>query len=216
MLIGGIDEAGRGPVLGPMIVAMVIADEKALDKFKAYGVKDSKKLSPYMREKLYAIIKEESRYVASLTIEPHEIDEAVFNGHRLTVLEAEKMAALINKVDVIDIIYIDAAHIDANYFKNIIQSNLTRNMNIVCEHNADERYVSVSAASIIAKVERDKIIKKLKEMYGDFGSGYPSDQKTINFLKQWINTHDTLPPFARKSWSTIKKLLTNFHKSRTF
>lgn len=206
MLIGGVDEAGRGPVLGPMIIAIVVADEKTLEKFKTYGVKDSKQLSPLMREKLYNIIKEEATYVNSLELKPIEIDEVVLNGHKLSILEAKKMAELINTIKNIDIVYVDAAHINAEYFKGIIQSHLTYNVRIICEHNADERYVSVSAASIIAKVERDRIINNLKQKYGDFGSGYPSDQKTINFLKKWIRTHNDLPPFARKSWSTIKKL----------
>jgi len=206
MLIGGIDEAGRGPVLGPMIIAMVVADKKTLEKFKMYGVKDSKQLSPLMRKKLYNIIKEESKYVISLELKPIEIDEAVFHGHKLSILEAKKMAELINTIKGVDIVYVDAAHINAEYFKGIIQSHLTYNVKIICEHNADERYISVSAASIIAKVERDMIINNLKQKYGDFGSGYPSDQKTINFLKKWIKTYNDLPPFVRKSWSTIKRL----------
>lgn len=207
MLIGGIDEAGRGPVFGPMVIALVVSDEETLERFRSYGVTDSKKLSPSKRRELYTIIKNEAKQVLSLKIEPSEIDAAVLTGHKLAVLEAKKMAQLINIVDAADIIYVDAAHSNADYFSKLIQTNLTKNLKIVCEHNADEHYISVGAASIIAKTERDEIIENLKQVYGDFGSGYPSDPKTISFLKQWIDTYDYLPPFARKSWVTIKRLM---------
>ncbi|MEM3832857.1 MAG: ribonuclease HII [Thermoprotei archaeon] len=207
MLIGGVDEAGRGPVLGPMIIALIVSDESTLEKFRDYGIKDSKKLSPSKRKELYNIIKNEAKYVLSLKIEPYEIDDAVLNGHKLAILEAKKIAELINKINVADVIYIDAAHSNANYFSQLIQSNLIKKIRIVCEHNADERYIPVGAASIIAKIERDEIIENLKRIYGDFGSGYPSDPKTINFLKQWIRVHNDLPPFARKSWVTVKRLM---------
>jgi ribonuclease HII len=207
LLIGGVDEAGRGPVLGPMIIALVISDKNTLEKFRNYGVKDSKKLSPSRRKELYTIIKNEARYVLSLRIEPNEIDDAVLNGHKLAVLEAKKIAQLINMVNEADIIYIDAAHSNADYFSHLIQVDLIKKLRIVCEHNADEHYISVGAASIIAKTERDEIIENLKQIYGDFGSGYPSDPRTINFLKQWIQIHNDLPPFARKSWITVKRLM---------
>ncbi|ENN96258.1 ribonuclease HII [Methanocaldococcus villosus KIN24-T80] len=64
----------------------------------------------------------------------------------------------------------------------------------------------VSAASIIAKVIRDNIINEYKKEFGDFGSGYPSDIKTVEFLKRYYEIHNKLPPIAREKWKTCKRL----------
>ena len=76
---------------------------------------------------------------------------------------------------------------------------------VVAEHKADDRYPIVSAASIIAKVERDRAIQKIKKKYKDIGSGYPSDPKTIKFLKT-IPPGD-LPDFIRRSWATVERII---------
>ena len=78
---------------------------------------------------------------------------------------------------------------------------------IIAKHKADDIFPIVSAASIIAKNKRDSLINELKEKYGDLGSGYPSDKKTIDFLRKWIKKNRKVPAFARKSWATIKTIL---------
>ena len=79
------------------------------------------------------------------------------------------------------------------------------NLRIKCEHKADKNHVAVSAASILAKDAREKEVAKLKEKHGDIGSGYPSDPKTIDALKQWIKNKN-IPFFVRKSWHTFVKM----------
>jgi ribonuclease HII len=90
-------------------------------------------------------------------------------------------------------------------FKYHIQEGLIVKAKITSRHKADKIYPVVSAASIIAKVTRDNEIAALRATYGDFGSGYLTDQKTMSFLKQWLQTHAEYPDFVRKSWKPAKQ-----------
>jgi ribonuclease HII len=164
MLIAGIDEAGRGCIIGPLVIAGVLIKEENLPLLTQLGVKDSKLLSPKKRQTLATIN----------TLKP---DKA----------------------------YVDAADVIEDRFKYHIQEGLTIKTKITSKHKADKIYPVVSAASIIAKVERDKEIATLKDKYGDFGSGYLTDQKTIHFLKQWLQTHAEYADCVRKSWKPAKQ-----------
>ncbi|MEM1549543.1 MAG: ribonuclease HII [Candidatus Methanomethylicia archaeon] len=209
MLIAGIDEAGRGPVIGPMIIAGVMFKEEDCIKLIEIGVKDSKILTPERRQKLYQKITELSVNWTYEVITPKEIDQAVFYRKRtgiglLNKLEAEVMAKIINRLKP-DIAYVDSADVDEERFKRTIMEKLTQKIEIISKHKADAIYPVVSAASIVAKVNRDFIINKIKEKYGDIGSGYPSDPKTIKFIKKCIESGE-IPDFIRMSWSTIKRI----------
>jgi ribonuclease HII len=207
LLVAGVDEAGRGCVIGPLVVAgVLIADEK-LSVLSGLGVKDSKLLSPRKREALFAEISglAEQRHVVKIA--PKEIDCAVESKrklHKLNRLEAQTMAQVINALNP-DEAFVDAADVLEERFKHHIQEGLTVKAKITSKHKADKIYPVVSAASIIAKVERDKEIAALKEVYGDFGSGYLTDPKTMLFLKQWLQTHDDYPSCVRKSWKPAKQ-----------
>jgi ribonuclease HII len=106
-----------------------------------------------------------------------------------------------------DTVYVDAADRLTDRFAEHIQENLTFNPKIVSEHKADLKYPIVSAASIIAKVERDKAICQLQQKHGNIGCGYPSDPKTIKFLEDWTRKFGTYPDFVRKSWKTAKRIM---------
>ena len=109
-----------------------------------------------------------------------------------------------------NVVYIDSPDVVPSRFKQIILSYLPedlRNITIVAENKADKKYAIVSAASIIAKEIREMRIKELKRKYGDFGSGYPSDLRTIEFLRRYYKTNKCFPPIVRESWSTLKKIL---------
>ena len=208
MQIAGVDEAGRGPIIGPLVIAGVLLDERNLYQLMDLGVKDSKRLSPRRREELAAEIKELALKYHVAMLSPAEIDRVVETGkklHKLNRLEAQTMAEVITILKP-DVAYVDASDVLADRFKQHIAENLTFNVRIISEHKADAKYPIVSAASIIAKVERDKAISELREKYGNLGSGYPADQKTIDFLKRWINRYKTYPDFVRKSWKTAKRL----------
>ncbi|MEM2936545.1 MAG: ribonuclease HII [Candidatus Bathyarchaeia archaeon] len=208
MRIAGVDDAGRGPIIGPLAIAGVLLEEEDLPKLAVLGVRDSKVLSPRKRERLAEEIGALALKFHVIMIPPAEIDRVVETGrklHKLNRLEAQTMAQLITALKP-DVAYVDASDVLADRFKNHIEENLSFRVKIISEHRADAKYPIVSAASILAKVERDKAISKLREKYGDLGSGYVTDPKTIKFLENWIKNSGSYPDFVRKSWKPAKKL----------
>jgi ribonuclease HII len=114
-----------------------------------------------------------------------------------------------------DKVYVDASDVLEERFKQHILECLPFKVDIVSEHKADRNYVAVSAASIIAKVERDKEIALLGQVYGDFGSGYPSDPRTMDFLESLMKKDDKYPEFIRKSWKPAKKVKDGRHSHQS-
>ncbi|MEM2092368.1 MAG: ribonuclease HII [Candidatus Bathyarchaeia archaeon] len=212
----GIDDAGRGPVIGPLVIAGVLIDEERLPNLIRLGVRDSKTLSPRRREYLAGEILKIVEDYRVVKVPPSEIDRVVEHGrrlNRLNRLEARIMASIIRDLKP-DIAYVDASDILPERFSQHIAEELPFTVKIVSEHKADKTYPIVSAASIVAKVERDREIESLKQIYGDFGSGYAADPKTISFLKRWIEEHGSYPDFVRKSWKTVKILLRDRERLR--
>ena len=206
-VICGIDEAGRGPVLGPMVICGVCFFEADLEMLGNIGVKDSKKLSPKKRYELAKIIKNKCKSYKTIVVSAQEIDAREKKRITLNKLEEIKMAEIIEELKP-NIIYIDAADVNEVRFGKSIQTLLNYSpKKIISKHKADDLYPIVSASSIIAKDMRDSIIEELKKSYGDFGSGYPSDARTIKFLREWIKEKKKTPPLARKSWETTKKII---------
>jgi ribonuclease HII len=207
--VGGIDEAGRGSILGPMVVAGVCAEPHALDAFRDLGVTDSKALSPEQRMALYPEIVQRSVAVHWVAILPPQIDEYVSFGRkyrRLNYLEAMYMATVIGKLGARSV-FVDAPDTNPQRFSVELSEMLDPCPRIVAEHKADANYVVVGAASIIAKVERDRALEELRQAHGDFGSGYPSDRHTIDYLKEYLRREGSRPPFARRSWKTWERIL---------
>ncbi len=200
MQVCGVDEAGRGSLLGPLVIAGVSLKKEKIRKLKSMGVRDSKKLTPLQREKLYKkIIKfVDNYYIAK--INPYTIDKSV-NKHELNNLEAKYMAKVISKLNP-NISYVDSCDVNPSRFGKKI-SKLAKKDRIKSYHNADNRFVIVSAASIIAKVNRDRAIKKIQKKH-NIGSGYPSDSKTIVFVKNYLSTKNDIPNFVRSSWKTVR------------
>ena len=203
MLICGVDDAGRGSLLGPLVIAGVLIRKSRLQKLKKMGIKDSKKLSPKKREDLYQQIIDivDDFYVAKIS--PKTIDRNVKN-HRLNNLEARYMAKVISQLNP-NVAYVDSCDVNPKRFGSEI-SKLSNNANVKSFHHADSRFVIVSAASIIAKITRDKAIEKLRKNH-DLGSGYPSDFKTVNFVKQYFKKNYQMPNFVRTSWKPVQKIL---------
>lgn len=200
MLVGGIDEAGRGPVIGSLVMAGAVIDEEDLPKLKQLGVKDSKLLSAKKREALYDELLKLVTYKVHI-ITPEQIDAAVLSttGHNLNWLEADNAAAIINALT-LDKVIIDCPSPNrVAYRKYILKRVKTKKIDVVAEHKADRNHVIVGAASIIAKVIRDRELEKLKHLYHvEFGSGYMSDPTTQVFLQKHYKDY----PFFRKSWSS--------------
>lgn len=198
-MICGVDEAGRGPVIGPLVVAGVCVGTD--DKLKELHVRDSKKCTPKQREKLEPCIRNEAKCEV-IVLPAGEID--LLRGEMtLNRIEAKLFATVIERLKP-DIAYVDAADTDEENFAHMIRSELKTCPEIVSRHKADETYPVVSAASIIAKVRRDAEIRKIEDEIGEpIGSGYPSDPATIAFLEKWLKEKGSLPPHTRQSWSTI-------------
>jgi ribonuclease HII len=172
------------------------------------GVKDSKLLSPKKRESLALGINREEESHHIVKIAPKEIDKAVESGrklHKLNRLEAKTMTQVIDALRP-DIAYVDAADVLEDRFKQHIQEDLSFRVRIISKHKADKTYPVVSAASILAKVERDRVIADLRCEYGDFGSGYLADPKTLFFLRSWLKCNHDYPDCVRKSWKPAKKI----------
>jgi ribonuclease HII len=207
MLVAGVDEAGRGCVIGPLVVAGVMLRAENLPLLSELGVKDSKLLTPKKREALYPEIIRLTEKYQTIKVLPYQIDKAVESArrlHKLNRLEAQTMAQVIEALKP-DEAYVDAADTVEHRFGNHIRECLKIKTRIISKHKADRIFPVVSAASIIAKVERDREIASLKVEYGDFGSGYLTDGKTMSFLRQLLEKNDDYPSFVRKSWKPAKR-----------
>jgi ribonuclease HII len=209
MLTLGIDEAGRGPVIGPLILAGCLMDEKTEKELKKLGVKDSKQLTQKRREFLAEKIREKSETFEIVLIYPPDIDGQNHKGVNLNALEAIKVAKIINKINKgfkkIKVI-VDCPSPSIIKWQDFLKTKIKNlsNLEISCEHKADKNHVSVSAASILAKCIREKEIALLKEKYGDgIGSGYCHDPLTCKFLEKNLKKYHDHGIF-RKTWYTWK------------
>ena len=202
-MICGVDEAGKGPVVGPLVVAAV-AINNAKD-IANLGIKDSKQLTQRKRKELYNRIKAEFNFAVEI-IEPKIVDE-YRKRNKLNELNREAFERLISKLDP-NVAYVDAADVNENRFGSQIKASLTNknDTDVISMHKADAKIDVVAAASIIAKETREKEIEKLKDKIGDFGSGYPSDERTIKFLKSFYADNGKWPTGTRESWKTLERI----------
>ncbi len=201
-VICGVDEAGRGPVMGPMVVAAVMVEnDRALKRLK---VKDSKLLTRRKREELAIEIRKISAVEVSI-ISAAEIDE-LMGRDTLNALEAALFADLIDRLRP-DRVFVDAADvIEERFGRNITERTICR-PEMVCSHHADSMYPVVAAASIVAKVLRDQAMDDIQSFFGrPIGSGYAHDRTTIGFIQDWLKENGSLPPHVRGTWKTAKDL----------
>jgi ribonuclease HII len=213
----GIDDAGRGPVLGPMILAGVLIDEKDNEALRELGAKDSKLLTPKRRKEIKEKIISKYTYHTELT-EPAEIDAS----DNLNYTEAIKTAMIINKLtenlkEKVNVI-VDCPSVNIKSWTADVQKLIKRPevVSLSCEHKADFNHPSVSAASIVAKERREDEVKRLRKETGiDFGSGYPGDPKTKEFIKENYN-NPKYRTLIRFSWETVKKLVRDANQKSLF
>ena len=207
MLICGIEEAGRGPVIGPLIMVGLAIEEKDLVKLKELGVKDSKQLTIkqicILKEK---ILKIPNKHIL-LKIKPKEIDDAVDGNNSLNLnwLEATKTAELLNQLNP-DKAFIDCPSPNIQKYKNYLKRYIkNKEIELIAEHKADVNYPIVSAASIIAKCIREEEVAKIEKLVGQsIGSGYPSNPICQRFLRE---NHEKYPEFIRHSWESYKRII---------
>lgn len=205
-LIVGIDEAGRGPILGPLVMAALAVKEENIKKLELIGVKDSKLLSAERREELFEQIREIVTDFRVEVIEPDAIDLSLSEGNsNLNWLEADTSARLVSELAP-DKIIVDCPSRNISTYKDYFTAKLSSAVRdkaqIVMEHKADLNYLIVAAASIVAKVIRDRTVNHLQsEIKIDFGSGYLTDPKTQKFLQDHYQQYSHL---FRKKWQPYK------------
>ena len=208
-MICGVDEAGKGSVLGPMVIAGV--GVRSADAFSDLEVNDSKMLTPAKREQLYPLIRKRCR-VATIVIPAPEID-SIRREMTMNACVARAHGEVIRRLSP-TVAYIDACDVNTSRYAKEVKIHIGFPCKLVSEHHADQTYPVVSAASIVAKVTRDREVRKLARTYGDIGSGYPSDPVTITYLNAYIETHKVPPPIARTSWKTVSAILNMRAQSR--
>ncbi len=213
----GIDDAGRGPVIGPMVLAGVLIDENEYNELKSFEAKDSKTLSRNQRLKIRDKIQNRFEHHIEISTSK-EID----NSTNLNYLEAQKAAEIINQLtkkteEEIKAI-IDCPSVNIKSWSDDVQKLLNKPKQIIlkCEHKADENHPIVSAASILAKETREEELDKLRDILDvEFGSGYPSDPKTKEFIKENYN-NPKYKDIIRFSWNTVKRLQKAESQKRLF
>ena len=211
IIISGIDEAGRGCILGPMVIAGVAIPHEKEAEFRKMGVKDSKQLTPAKREELARKI-EGMGNIVILEVAACKIDNYKAQGISLNRLEAIKFAEILH-IQKPHRAFIDGPDVNLPKFHSHLKTMAPEGIDLVIEHFADSKYPVVGAASIIAKVERDRKIEELRKEYGNIGSGYTHDPVTVQWLEEWMKTHAKLPDCARHSWITAENLIAKKQQS---
>jgi len=204
----GIDEAGRGPVIGSMFIGGFLVEEDKIEDLEELGVKDSKKLSDKKRER----IRDQLEDVGEVFLEEitaSEIDD-LREVMSLNEIELKGFADIVDSSQPDDV-FMDLPEPDGERFIGKVKDLLDVNgekIDFTAEHGADDTFPVVSAASIVAKSARESHVEKLQQKYGyDFASGYPHDKPTIEFLENFIDEKDRLPEETRLSWSTAERIL---------
>jgi ribonuclease HII len=189
-----------------LVIAGVTIEKKDEKKLKALGVKDSKQLSPKRREELAKEIEKIAKNIVVMRVQPCKIDSYREQGINLDKIEAMKIAQIIDMSE--GKVFVDSLEQNTKRFKELIVSFLqNKKRDLVVENYLDESVPVVSAASIIAKVERDKAIEEIKRKVGfDFGVGYSHDKRTIEFLEKVLKEKKEFPPYVRKTWITARLL----------
>ncbi|MEM0128711.1 MAG: ribonuclease HII [Thermoplasmata archaeon] len=202
----GLDEAGRGAWLGPLVVGAFLVRSEQIDRLRSIGVRDSKRLAPVARERLYRALGEIGTYRA-MAIPPATVDRRVAHGE-LNRLEAESFAALIRSLRA-DEIRLDACDVDPARFGRSVGALAGTTIPIRSAHRMDATDPVVGAASIVAKVERDRAVARAAASLGlPIGSGYPSDPRTRRFVEE---AHRRAPSrlhgLWRRSWAPSQRLI---------
>jgi ribonuclease HII len=200
----GIDEAGRGSLVGPLVVGAFCIASDRLDDLVELGAKDSKLLTPAAREKVYDGLAQLGT-LAHVALAPRVVDLSVARG-KLNALEVETFARLIRQLGP-DVAYVDACDTNQWRFGLRVGRLAGAGVRVIARHHADRDYPIVGAASIVAKVRRDRALARLRQSLGaDLGSGYPSDPKTVEFVRAALASRATTPSWVRGSWTTMQRV----------
>lgn len=200
----GVDEAGRGSVMGPLVVGTVFVEDDSV--LRDIGVRDSKKLTPKRREAMYEAITEAVPYWNVVIATAADVDS---RREEMSLNEVElRMFAEAVSSQPRDVVYADCPDVNEVSFTERLSKLLGPDVTVVAKHKADDTYPVVSAASIVAKVTRDRMLDDIRREYDvNIGSGYPSDHYTMDFIAQWIKDNGKAPEHVRCSWEPVRKML---------
>lgn len=201
----GVDEAGRGAWLGPLVVGAVAVRPEEIGRLVEAGATDSKALRPAAREEVYERMERFARF-ASVAIPPAEIDRFVRQG-RLNQLEARVFGEVVRPFGPA-LVRVDACDPNPRRFGAAVSRSAGPGFRVEARHHADADDPLVGAASIVAKVRRDRAVRRLSTALGaDVGSGYPSDPATVEFVRSRRLSARALPSWLRSSWSTTQRVI---------
>ncbi len=206
----GIDEAGRGPVIGPLVVSIVCGNAESFAKI---GARDSKKLSPHSRERLFPEIISHADIVKTEIINADQLNQ-LMESKNLNEIEQYEYIALAKLAPDGCAIYVDSFDVLPERLGGLMGKATGKN--VIALHKADEVFPVVSAASIVSKVIRDREVRKIEQKYGTIGSGYPSDPRTIDFIKNALQSGIDISEIVRTRWKTYKNLLSSTKNSSLF
>ena len=198
----GVDEAGRGSVMGPLVVGAVFVESE--EPLTTIGVRDSKKLTPKRREAMY----DEITSVADWTVVVATAADIDLRRKSMSLNEVElRMFAEACSHAPTGTVYADCPDVNEAAFSQRLGA-LVPHADIIAKHKADDTYPVVSAASIVAKVTRDRMMDDIRAEFGtNIGSGYPSDHYTMDFIAAWIKDNGRAPPHVRCSWEPVRQML---------
>ncbi|KAJ2549152.1 hypothetical protein EV175_004553 [Coemansia sp. RSA 1933] len=214
----GVDEAGRGPVLGPMVYAACYCRDSYYDELSSLGFADSKQLTEHQRTQLFATLQTTQANAgwAVRCISPHDISTSMLRvaKYNLNAMAHDATIALLTQVlryCNVTRVYVDTVGPPASYQRKL--ELLFPAIKFTVAKKADSLYPIVSAASVCAKVIRDAhlqywvfpephiVVSRV------FGSGYPGDPNTVKWLRSSVDQVFGYPDIIRFSWSTCAKLL---------
>jgi len=197
----GIDEAGRGSVMGPMVVGILSTEED--ESLVSLEIKDSKKLTPKKREEIYdKLVENYDAYAVEATAS--EID-TLRKTKSLNEIELDMFAEACEHIQC-SFTYVDCPDVNEERFQSLLERKVKGR--VVARHKADDYYPVVSGASIVAKVVRDRRIAEISDEFGEnIGSGYPSDSVTMDFIEKWIKHNGSAPLNTRCSWEPVRRMM---------
>ncbi len=202
-MIAGVDEAGKGAVLGPLVVAAVAAE--SWDAVAVLGERDSKALAPRRREALCAEIVEALPF--AVVEVPADAIDAARACETMNAIVAGAHAEALRRLAAagcrVAVAHLDACDVREGRYAATVGGQLGFPCTVVANHHADDLLAVVAVASIVAKVHRDRSLRALEDEHGPLGSGYPSDPATCRFLDDCLDAGGPLPPFVRASWRTV-------------
>jgi len=211
-VVVGIDEAGRGPIVGPMVMAAVALPVDELRSLRLEGVRDSKQLSPSARERLLEEIEAVAPVILVAVHHPDLIDSVNLNK-----LEYDTASLLVKRVMLhccdVAAIYVDAVG-PVQRYESVLR-RVAPGVRVVVAPRADAKYTATAAASIVAKVVRDRFVEEYRRLYGLRGSGYPTDPETLGWLREvYERSPDSPPPIVRRSWGTLRRIAPAWYREK--